>query len=796
MGGGGGGGGVEVGGPLRIGPMPAFFIGTGGGGGGVGATSTASIPSSRGSAAATVTFLAAIRASGGNLPFPTRSDAGGDGGSFTPQPPSAASTSTPAAAPGSSITSGGTGGGWSVDVVIGLSRAYIRGGDPAAAVELLSDAATALGSTPSFTSSTEAASSSSSTVGGSINASLTYPQPQQLGAAWDGGSLLPAPSLDVFSSQLISVLLVERAAALLRCGEWQLALHSGLTPVLAAEPTNMPALALALCVSLSREGPASVGGLNRLQALATGLAAAEPRTWGLWVSFSAAAARLCLRCLPALSVTLALARAASAGDPECSFYAEEVGVQRLLIGDAAGAGSAFRDAAALDEGNASAVCGGIAAQVAAGALADAEAQLEMFRVVAESTGRTPQLALLDAQLAWRLHGDRAAQLTALDEAAVLHLTTCGLDAQPLNAGGGGGRRSSRAGSLSFFPPQRDRKGEGGASVAGSPAFGMGGSAAYSRVGGSFLSLAGVGGGGGGGGSYLFGGVDDGGSAVIGDGAVSAVYGGAGGGGSALYGGSVVDYAGLADDVGNSSAPSSAGSGDSGRILAIFTSPVPPALNAQRGGGGGGGGGGGAGGLLSLHPSHSAIGLSLAHRGGAGAMGLLTRLPPPTAGDVGVWYAACAPLLLLDLGREYLQRVDADPSVAAAVAAGGGRTATHHGRPHSGTPNSSNATSSAATAGVVGGVLGLPPHTDATTASSPTFIRGVTLVEMVLSLLPSCLPAWLLLAQAHAACGEGVEGGPAWEDAKVAATAALSVDPRCPEALMLMGHVCLGLGDAR
>lgn len=100
----------------------------------------------------------------------------------------------------------------------------------------------------------------------------------------------------------------------------------------------------------------------------------------------------------------------------------------------------------------------ISVQLAQGHVDDAEAQLEVFRMIAESIGRSATAALLDAQvrskmdgrrsvsapshaslpllqLAWRKSRDRASQLRYLREAETLHLAALDLPATPRGAGG-------------------------------------------------------------------------------------------------------------------------------------------------------------------------------------------------------------------------------------------------------------------------------------------------------------------------------------------------------------------------
>jgi hypothetical protein len=74
--------------------------------------------------------------------------------------------------------------------------------------------------------------------------------------------------------------------------------------------------------------------------------------------------------------------------------------QQCLLGEYAAASESYRQASKLDESNVSALAGMIYCQICEGQYDDAEQQLELFRMIQESVGRTSELAFLDALLAW------------------------------------------------------------------------------------------------------------------------------------------------------------------------------------------------------------------------------------------------------------------------------------------------------------------------------------------------------------------------------------------------------------
>jgi len=154
----------------------------------------------------------------------------------------------------------------------------------------------------------------------------------------------------------------EQARVFSKAGDWDNATET-VSRVLDVDPTNVECLRLLCLHSLLREG-AGLRAVSRLQGLLDALARQEPRNARLHYDISRVFARLSGRAPTLLSVTLAMLDVAVKADPDCAVYACELGAQRLLAGDLAGAAAAYRDAGRVDEGSADAVPGMIAVQVA------------------------------------------------------------------------------------------------------------------------------------------------------------------------------------------------------------------------------------------------------------------------------------------------------------------------------------------------------------------------------------------------------------------------------------------------
>ena len=210
-----------------------------------------------------------------------------------------------------------------------------------------------------------------------------------------------------------------RGRLAVRRGDWEGAWDAAVA-LLEGDADNIEGHRLATLCVLVREGPGARAA-ERTEELVAATQRAEPRSPRLWVEISRSATRLAGRSRGVLAPCIRLIEAATRIEPTAASLPVELGTQRLLAGDASGALAAFREASRLDEANADAVAGAISAQLALGDVEDAAAQLDMFRIIAESLGKPPEVALLEAVVAARsTPPDRGAALEALAEAVSLH----------------------------------------------------------------------------------------------------------------------------------------------------------------------------------------------------------------------------------------------------------------------------------------------------------------------------------------------------------------------------------------
>jgi tetratricopeptide repeat protein 21B len=157
----------------------------------------------------------------------------------------------------------------------------------------------------------------------------------------------------------------------------------------------------------------------------------EPKNAALYYRIAQPFARLAGKSRQIIELTLSIIERARVIEPSNSLYVTEYGCvatrtrlaarqrlllqgrcfmhalvivcnryQQALLGEFTAASESYRQASKLDESNVSALAGMIYCQICEGQYDDAEQQLDLFRMIQESVGRTAELVFLDALLAW------------------------------------------------------------------------------------------------------------------------------------------------------------------------------------------------------------------------------------------------------------------------------------------------------------------------------------------------------------------------------------------------------------
>ncbi|CAE7571991.1 TTC21B [Symbiodinium sp. KB8] len=201
-------------------------------------------------------------------------------------------------------------------------------------------------------------------------------------------------------------------------GEWEQSMEI-VHKILQCDAYDIECLRLDVLHELAQRARPDVAA-TRLEELVESLDKHEPHNPELYLDIASCTARVAGGSRVVLQHTVALAERARALDDVSAAAAAETAWQYARLGEFTKAFELYRIAGKLDETSADAISGTIYCQLHTGAVEDAGAQLELFHMVQETIGRTAELAILDALLAWRSAKDVEGHLRALDEARALH----------------------------------------------------------------------------------------------------------------------------------------------------------------------------------------------------------------------------------------------------------------------------------------------------------------------------------------------------------------------------------------
>lgn len=210
----------------------------------------------------------------------------------------------------------------------------------------------------------------------------------------------------------------EAAKMAMRVGEWEQAAEH-VQRLLDGDAQDVEALRLEVLLELLWRGRPGVAA-TRLDELYDALERHEPDNAALYAQSAYVCARAGAGDAGVLAKTLKLAQRAQKLSPGDARWPCEVAWQQARLGHLQDAADAFQLAASVNEASLDAVAGMIYVQLRQGDVEDAAAQLEMFHMVQASLGRSAELALLDALLAWRQHRSLQDHLRALSETQGRH----------------------------------------------------------------------------------------------------------------------------------------------------------------------------------------------------------------------------------------------------------------------------------------------------------------------------------------------------------------------------------------
>lgn len=192
-----------------------------------------------------------------------------------------------------------------------------------------------------------------------------------------------------------------RADVLIRLGDWESARVLLEEHVESGGSADVEAHRLLVLIALVVDGPKE-STAKAVQALVSVLTTVEPRHPRLYLTVSSSVARLACASPLILKHTVQLMELACTLDPDTSVYASELGLQLLQLGHLKDALTVLNRACSLDSSNPEAVSGLIQAQLTTASMEDvqeAAAQLEMFRMIAHTIGKSAVLYLLESLLA-------------------------------------------------------------------------------------------------------------------------------------------------------------------------------------------------------------------------------------------------------------------------------------------------------------------------------------------------------------------------------------------------------------
>eukprot|EP00741_Cyanophora_paradoxa_P023819 tig00021623_g23008.t1 len=232
-----------------------------------------------------------------------------------------------------------------------------------------------------------------------------------------------APALDVLTQVVVSYgwfqpALTEKAKILLAMNNWEEALETA-QRVLANDGQNIEALRVAVTFVLVREARYSVAAA-RAADLLDAIDRLEPKNAILYTTVARPLARIAGRNAAVLQHTEAMLDRARKISPDSAEVLTEYATQLLMTGNLQEAAKAFRQASKVDETSTGALYGVIKCQILSGSLEDAAQQLEFLSEIQQSFGKSPDMALLSAMLAWRKERNAEQAGQHLKEALRMH----------------------------------------------------------------------------------------------------------------------------------------------------------------------------------------------------------------------------------------------------------------------------------------------------------------------------------------------------------------------------------------
>ena len=187
----------------------------------------------------------------------------------------------------------------------------------------------------------------------------------------------------------------------------------------------MEALRIYIFYLLSRETDLDLV-IEKMSELMEAMRVQEPKNAELYYNLARLFSRFCGRKDIVLKKTMQMLDLAIGLQPENSAFHTEVGYQKQIQGDFAGAYTTYQKATTFDESNLTPLIGMIYCRVRQDHLDDAEQQLEFINEINEAnTGgqgqKMSELVFIEALIEWRKRGNAEQAIKLLDQALNLHI---------------------------------------------------------------------------------------------------------------------------------------------------------------------------------------------------------------------------------------------------------------------------------------------------------------------------------------------------------------------------------------
>ncbi|XP_047136983.1 tetratricopeptide repeat protein 21B isoform X1 [Hydra vulgaris] len=214
--------------------------------------------------------------------------------------------------------------------------------------------------------------------------------------------------------------LVEKMKIQLALQDWEQVLETS-ERVFILDSQNIEALHLVILELVSQKSNYNEA-IEKITRLIQVLDRREPKNPFLYASFGKTYARMCGRNKNVLNQSLTLIERARSLSPRNADFFNETGYQLMLQNNIKESLKAYQHAMKIDESSVAALTGIIQCQILENELSEAEQQLEFFKEIQSSIGKTPEILYLSALMAMKKGKSSEGVLQTLQETIEAHFS--------------------------------------------------------------------------------------------------------------------------------------------------------------------------------------------------------------------------------------------------------------------------------------------------------------------------------------------------------------------------------------